>query len=134
VAPKRATSSATGPWGPAEGRRLAEARAAHRHNQKQCLARIKELGGRAVSQPTFSKWEQGIVQRLDEETVRAIWRYYEESGLGIAAELERALSNEPLLSDRQARLVDGFAVRLIEGPMSDAEAALAESLLRSVGL
>lgn len=76
----------------------------------------------------------GAVHRLDEETARAISRYCEESGLDIAAQLERALTNEPILSERQAHLIDGFANRLAQGPMTDAEVRLAQTLLRSVGL
>lgn len=92
------------------------------------------LGGREVTQATLSRWEQGTVQSLDEQTVRAVDLYYAESGLGIQAQIERALSDEPLLSDRQARLVDGFATRLMEGHMSEAEVSLAQALLKSVGL
>lgn len=104
------------------------------HDQAKCLETLVALGGREVSQSTLTKWEQGLVKRLDEETALAISRYCEEAGLGIAAQLERALTGEPLLSDRQTRLVEGLARRLVENPMTDAEVSLAQALLKSVGL
>ena len=84
--------------------------------------------------PPLCKWERGAVRSLDEESARAISRYGEESGLDIATQLERALTNEPMLSERQTRLVDGLATRLMQDPMTDAEVRLAQTLLRSVGL
>jgi len=134
MAPKRTTDVPAVPWDLSEGRRLAEARAAHGHDQQTCIERLVELGGRVVSQPTLCKWEKGSVQRLDEETALAVSRYCDEAHLDLASQVERALTSEPLLSERQARLVDGFANRLIQGTMTDTEIRLAQALLRAVGL
>jgi hypothetical protein len=131
---RRTANAPTVPWDSSSGRRLANARAALAHDESGCIERLVELGGRRISQSTLCKWESGSVLRLDEETAQAISRYCEESGLDIATQIERALTNEPMLSDRQARLVDGFANRLIQGPMTDAEVRFAQTLLRSVGL
>jgi hypothetical protein len=116
MAYKRTTGAPAVPWDIPEGRRLAEARASHGHDQQACIERLAELGGRSVSQPTLCKW------------------YCDEAHLDLASQVERALTNEPLLSERQARLVDGFADRLMESPMTDAEVRLAQSLLKAVGL
>lgn len=134
MTPKRTASAATVPWGPGAGQRLAEARSAHSHDQTQCIDALIQLGARRVTQPTLAKWESGGVKKLDEETARAIDRYREESGLDITAQMERSLTGEPLLSERQARLIDGFAATLVQRGMTDAEIRFAESLLTSVGL
>lgn len=116
-------------WGDHERGRLRRARALRGDSQPGCIDKLETLGARRVSQPTLSQWESGVIDRPPDDAIRAIARYCAEApGLGdhSAAEAEEfslaiaPITGEPILSDRQARLVDAIISRLEAsvGPMS----------------
>ena len=147
-------------WDETHGARLRRARTRRGQTQSECANELRALGASNASQPTVSQWENGNIVQPTLANLTALFAYIgrqsspgsfrQENTSGgkddidqgvpatdsaaVFADMTRRISGEPLLSHRQAALVDAYIQRLNEGPaLSDADLRALELVASILG-
>lgn len=140
-------------WRTADGVQLAQSRRSRQETQGACAAALQEMGAAAASQGSVSNWETGRTSPGDMKTIAAIRRYCaaassrggadddasrvpdtSENAAGFE-DVVAELTGSPILSDRQARLLDVLMDRLASGvPLSSADGDVVRLLLQTLRL
>lgn len=133
-----------------DGVALRLARATARQSQTKCAEELRALGSTSASQSEISHWENGRTGRQTTEDRRAVQQYVSrhqashqsandagnQSSVGDNwVNVTHTYSGEPLLTERQAALVDAATSRLASGPpMTPDDVAALRLLAALLGL